>query len=118
MNLDFIYPKRQDFMTKKDAKRFIERIETEPNFRARFKNAKSPEAKKAVLKRARLCFTKQEFNAVWKELKKKRPSSSELRQLAAAGKKGKASAAKQLKMDSLFTEMARPAFMPVTLIPE
>jgi len=105
-------------MTKKDAKRFIERIETEPNFRARFKNAKSPEAKRAVLKRARLCFTKQEFNAVWKELKKKRPSASDLRQLAAAGKKGKAIAAKQLKMDISFAEMAKPAFSVLSFIPE
>jgi len=93
-------------MTKKDAKRFIERMETEPAFRARFKRARSDEAKGAVLKRARLSFTKQELNAVLKENQKKRPSASELRELAAAGKKGKALAAKQLETDARLHEMA------------
>ena len=74
-------------MSKQNAVTFLNKCEQDKEFRTSLINAKNLEERKAILKKANLHFSKEEYRQAYQEKYHKELTDAELAKIIAAGKK-------------------------------
>ena len=75
-------------MTLQHASQFLEKVETDPNFRNQLLSAHSPEAKREILQGAKLNFTRNEYHQAINERWHSELNPEEMQNIVAAGGSG------------------------------
>jgi|GEM_PF-2437973 len=72
-------------MSKETALKFLEKLETDMEWKKRLQNAKNDEERKLIQEEENFVFTKEEFQEAYTEKYHKTLSAEELKNIAAAG---------------------------------
>ncbi|MCB1066672.1 MAG: Nif11-like leader peptide family natural product precursor [Simkania sp.] len=87
-------------MSKQNAKQFLDRVETDANFRNQFLSAKKTDQKEKILKNEHYSFSKKELQEAINEKWGSNLTPEEMKKIAAAGGGGPCSNPESMKVIS------------------
>ena len=90
-------------MSKKQAMQFLDRVETDANFRNQILSCQKPEQKEKILKKEKYTFSKKDLQEAVDEKWHSNLTPEEMKKIVAAGGKGPCSSPESMK---IISEMA------------